>query len=128
MEVAGLVIGVVGILPMMVQIVDGCRMISEIKRVKTFMDKLRRDLETEEVTLNQTCEKLLTGIVPAHRFELLRAMEEKDPEWHEYDEQIRARLQEVYEGFVFRAKEIAKVTEELRKKLEEIPIEKVRLH
>ncbi|KAI0454724.1 hypothetical protein F5B21DRAFT_473944 [Xylaria acuta] len=65
LEVAGLVLGT---LPLAVKAVQGYReTFYSIKNVKRDLDYIERDLQTEKLRLQNTCEGLLVGIVPPRK-------------------------------------------------------------
>lgn len=117
MEVAGLVLGVVGVLPVIIQVIDGYQIIVEITRVKRFVAMLGQDLSTERIILRNTYERLLNGIVPPCDIDTLRDVEPSSAEWLQYDMQIRARLQDSYRDFQSRVKAIDEAVRELEEKL-----------
>jgi len=117
MEVAGLVLGVVGTLPMVVKVIKGYQIIVEITRVERYMATLGQDIETERIILKNTYERLLDGIVPAWELDDLQEMDHSTAKWQKYDDQIRSRLRESYQDFHFRVKAIAEAVEDLKEKL-----------
>jgi hypothetical protein len=117
MEVAGLVLGVVGALPVIVKVIEGYQIIVEITRVKRYMATLGQDIETERIILKNTYERLLDGIVPAWELDGLQYMDHSTAKWRKYDDQIRLRLRESYQDFHFRVKAIAEAVEDLKEKL-----------
>lgn len=117
MEVAGLVLGVVGVLPIIINVVDGYQIIVEITRVKRFMAILGRDLSTERIILRNTYERLLNGIVPSCDIDTLRNVKPSSTEWLQYDLQIRERLRDSYKDFQIRVKAIDEAVQELQEKL-----------
>lgn len=121
MEVAGLVLGVVGTLPVIIKIVEGYQIIVEITRVKRYMATLGQDIVTERIILRNTYERLLSGIVPAWELDDLQEMDPTTAKWQEYDDQIRSRLRESYQDFHVRVKAIAEAVEDLKDKLAVTP-------
>ncbi|KAG6363888.1 hypothetical protein INS49_008991 [Diaporthe citri] len=117
MEVAGLVLGVVGALPVIVQIVKGYQIIIETTQVRRYMAMLEQDLSTEGIILRHTYERLLNGIVPAWELDDLQDLEPSSSKWKKYDDQIRIRLRESYQDFHLRAKAIAEAVQDLRERL-----------
>lgn len=126
MEVAGLVLGVVGVLPVIIDVVEKYQVLVEIKRVKRYMAVLGQDLDTQRIILTNTYERLLNGIVPAWELDSLKAVEPSSAKWHKYDAQIRYRLRESYQDFLSRAKTIAEAVQDLQEKLATSPSGKVR--
>lgn len=121
MEVAGLVLGVVGALPVIVKVVEGYQLIVEIAHVKRHMATLSQDIGTEKVILTNTYERLLDGIVPAWELDGLKDLDHSDAKWRQYDDQIRSRLRESYQDFHLRVKSIAEAVEDLKGKLAVTP-------
>lgn len=121
MEVAGLVLGVVGTLPVIMKVVEGYQIIVEITRVKRYMATLGQDIGTERIILRNTYERLLDGIVPAWELDDLRDVDPLTAKWQKYDDQIRSRLRESYQDFHFRVKAIAEGVEDLKEKLAVTP-------
>lgn len=117
MEVAGLVLGVVGTLPVIIKVIEGYGIIVEITRIKRYMAILRQDIETERIILRNTYERLLDGIVPAWELDDLQDVERSTTKWQKYDYQIRSRLRESYQDFGIRVKSIAEAVEDLKEKL-----------
>lgn len=127
MEVAGLVLGVVGVLPVMVQIVRGYQIIDEASQARRYMAMLGWDLSTEEMILRQTYETLLSGIVPAWELEDLQNLEPSSAQWQRYDDQIRLRLRGSYAEFQRRVQDVAEAVQGLREKLPVNPDSEVRI-
>lgn len=118
MEIAGLVLGVVGVMPVIVEVVKSYRsMIVGLAHVKRYMAELAQDLKTEELILHNIYELLLDGIVPAWELETLTRMEPQNPKWQEYDRQIRARLGKSFIIFLKGAQDIHQAVEELQQNL-----------
>lgn len=117
MEVAGLVLGVVGALPLIIKAAEGYQTLVEIARVKDHMESLGRDLRTELIILRNTYERLLDGIVPAWEVEILHHVKRPSAKWKMYDKQIRLRLRDSYHDFLFRAKAIEAAVQDLQEKL-----------
>ena len=117
MEVAGLVLGVVGTLPVIIKVVEGYQIIVEITRVKRSMATLGQDISTERIILKNTYERLLDGIVPVWELDDLQTLDCSTAKWRKYDDQIRSRLRESYQDFHLRAKAIAEAVGDLKEKL-----------
>lgn len=117
MELAGLVIGVVGALPVLVEVVEGYRIIVAVAHVKRHMADLAQDLRTEKIILKNTYECLLDNIVSASKFETLTQMEPQTPEWQQYDRNIRARLQGSFDVFQKQTEDMHNAVAELQQKL-----------
>ncbi|KAF7538473.1 hypothetical protein G7054_g2861 [Neopestalotiopsis clavispora] len=88
-EVAGLVLGV---LPLAIKTINSYRStLSSIRTAQDDLNWLRRDLETEQVRLQNTCEILLHDLLPLSMVDAMI----KDPfgaDWAKYDEKLRERL------------------------------------
>lgn len=117
MEVAGLVLGVVGALPVIIQAAEGYQILVEIAHVKDHMESLGRDLHTEMIILRNTYERLLDGIVPLWELDRLQRVQPLSAKWKLYDKKIRLRLRDSYHDFLFRAKAIEAAVQELQEKL-----------
>jgi hypothetical protein len=117
MEVAGLVLGVVGTLPVIIKVVEGYQIIVEITRVKRYMATLGQDIATERIILRNTYERLLDGIVPAWEFDDLQDLDPSTTKWRKYDDQIRSRLRDSYHDFYLRVKTISEAVGDLKEKL-----------
>lgn len=117
MELAGLVIGVVGAMPVLVEVVEGYRIIVEVAHVKRHMADLGQDLRTEKIILKNTYECLLDNIVSASELETLTQMEPQTPKWQRYDRKIRARLQGSFDVFQKQTEDMHNAVAELQQKL-----------
>lgn len=117
MELAGLVIGVVGVIPVLVEVVEGYRRIVEVAHVKRYMADLGQDLRTEKIILQNTYERLLDGIVPAWELGTLTQMEPQTSKWKSYDVHIRIRLRQSFEDFQKRTQDMQNAVSELQEKL-----------
>lgn len=126
MEVAGLILGVVGTLPVIVKVVEGYQIMIEITHVKRHMATLAQDIGTEIIILRNTYEGLLHGIVPAWELDRLQNLDPSDADWQKYDDKIRSRLRESYHDFRSRVKAIAEAVEDLKAKLAVTPNGEVR--
>jgi hypothetical protein len=85
LEIAGLVLGA---LPPAVKAIQGYReTLSLIKNVKRDLDYLERDLETERIRFQDTCEALLVGIVPPIKINAM-ITDPFGPEWKFYAGQL----------------------------------------
>jgi len=113
-EVAGLVLGV---LPIAVQALRGYMgLLSSIKQSERTLKALIRDLETEHLRLQTTCEVLLDGVAPPTAIdELIRTP--LSPKWEPYNDQIRLRLWTTWDKFYEHILDMQKAAEELREKL-----------
>lgn len=125
MEVAGLVLGVVGALPMIVQIVNGYQMISESARLSDYMAMLEVSLKTEEIILGEIYKTLLYDIVPDHELDSLLEIKPTDAKWQRYDTQIRMRLRESHDVFHFSIHAIDRAVRDLKAKLPRRPSREV---
>ncbi|KAI0411390.1 hypothetical protein F5X98DRAFT_357338 [Xylaria grammica] len=114
LEAAGLVLGII---PLAVKAVQCYReTFYSIKRVKRDLDYLERDLQTEQLRLQNTCETLLIGIVPPTK---IHSMIE-DPfglEWKSYSDQLRLRLYTSCDKFEKCIMEMSVAAHELRQRL-----------
>lgn len=114
LEVAGLVLGT---LPIAIKGVKAyIDMMSSVKSVKRDLKHMLRDLETEKVLMENTCEALLVGVVPTS---MIDKMIEAPfgPEWKQYDERLRLRLWRSYKQFEEQVSDMMKSIEDLREKL-----------
>ncbi|KAK6950789.1 hypothetical protein Daesc_007314 [Daldinia eschscholtzii] len=92
-------------------------MFSSIKSVKYDLNCLERDLETERVRLQNTCETLLTGIVPSSMIDRMIENPFSD-EWKGYSDQINIRLWKSKKIFESHVAEMSVATKELKEKLD----------
>lgn len=117
MEVAGLVLGVVGALPLIIKAAEGYQTLVEIVHVKDHMESLGRDLSTELIILGDTYELLLDGIVPPWELYILQNVKRSSAKWKLYDQKIRLRLRDSYHDFLFRATALEAAVQKLQEKL-----------
>lgn len=117
MEVAGLVLGVVGALPLIIKAAEGYQTLVEIVHVKDHMESLGRDLSTELIILGDTYELLLDGIVPPWELYILQNVKRSSAKWKLYDQKIRLRLRDSYHDFLFRATALEAAVQGLQEKL-----------
>ncbi|KAI3331718.1 hypothetical protein HD806DRAFT_529498 [Xylariaceae sp. AK1471] len=122
LEIAGLALGA---LPLAIKAIQGYReTFSSFKYVKRDLDFLERDLQTEQLRLQNTCETLLVGIVSPMKINAMIA-DPFGPEWKSYADQLddmlihRRRLRlwtssDKFEGYIT---EMRKATQELRLQL-----------
>lgn len=114
MEVAGLVLGV---FPLAISAFKTYRTIlSSMKNVSSDLTDIIRDLENEQLILQNTCELLLSGIAADSAFELLSA-DPFGPGWKQYDDQVRLRLWRSSHVFQERVGEMRQAALDLRQKL-----------
>lgn len=71
-----MIVGVVGVLPVIVEVIKGCRFIVGVRR---HMADLEQGLRTEKIVLQNIYERLLNRIVPASKLEALTQMESRTP-------------------------------------------------
>ncbi|TGJ81113.1 hypothetical protein E0Z10_g7668 [Xylaria hypoxylon] len=124
LEVAGLVLGA---LPLAIKAVQTYRKtLHSIKNVKRDLDYIERDLQTEQVRLQDTCETLLVGIVSPAKIDSMIG-DPFGPEWKLYAERLdenhifthhrRLRLYTSYDRFEESITEMSKAAQELRLRL-----------
>ncbi|ETS86232.1 hypothetical protein PFICI_00060 [Pestalotiopsis fici W106-1] len=113
-EVAGIVLGV---LPLAINTINSYRTtLSSIKTAQNDLNWLRRDLETEQVRLQNTCELLLHDLVPLSMVDTML----KDPfgaDWAKYDDKLRERLWLSWGTFQAQVQLLSTAATELEKKL-----------
>lgn len=114
MEVAGLVLGA---LPVAIQAFQTYRtVLSSMRNTKRDLESMTRDLKTEVVILQNTCEMLLRGIASDSEIEKMI----EDPygaAWNKYEEEVRLRLWRSGASFQDLAEDMMKATAELQEKL-----------
>lgn len=114
MEAMGLVLGS---LPMAIQAFQTYRTILlTMKNTQRDLDAMIRDLKTEVVILQNTCEILLNGIAPDSEIESLI----KDPfgePWMKYNDEVNRRMGRSKQLFQDRLEDMRNATAELRGKL-----------
>jgi hypothetical protein len=114
MEVAGLVLGV---LPLAIQAIETYRdILHSIKSVKRDLDNLIRDLGTERLLLENTCESLLVGIAPPSKIDAM-IEDPFGPEWKKFNDQLRLRLWRSSGQFEKKVAEMNGAVTELTRKL-----------
>ncbi|KAI1152397.1 hypothetical protein F4825DRAFT_418906 [Nemania diffusa] len=116
LEIAGLVLGA---LPLAIQAVQGYRealhSISP-KHVKRYLDSIERDLQTEHLRLQNTCETLLVGIVSQLDIQSM-IKDPFGPGWKSYVDKLRLRLYASYDAFDECIKAMYMAIKELKSKL-----------
>ncbi|KAL1847518.1 hypothetical protein Daus18300_013941 [Diaporthe australafricana] len=114
MEVAGLVLGA---LPLAIQVFEKYRTIlSTMKNTKHELDSIIRDLQTEKLILENTCEILLRGI--ASDFEIEHMIQHPYGDaWKKYDDEVRLRVWKSGRLFQERVEDMMNATTELQGKL-----------
>ena len=127
MELAGLAIGIVGVLPVIANVAEGYRMLVQFGHMKRSMAELRGELETESIRLRNIFEKVLGDAFPALDFQSFTLLEPQSSEWLSYDKQIRASLQESFDDFQEKTQKIQTAVTELQQKLATDPEGKVSL-
>ncbi|KAH0529126.1 hypothetical protein TsFJ059_003909 [Trichoderma semiorbis] len=117
LEVLGAITGVLGVLPVAVDTLKTYKnIISSIRNAARDLASLIRDLETEQVRLQTTCEVPLEGIAP---FSMIDDMT-KDPfgaTWEKYSHLLRLRLWESEREFKNYTLDMRDAAMELREKL-----------
>ncbi|KAL7929601.1 hypothetical protein V8C35DRAFT_315252 [Trichoderma chlorosporum] len=117
LEFLGAITGVLGVLPMAVDALKTYKSImASIRNAARDLACLIRDLETEQVRLQTTCEVLLEGIAP---FSVIDDMT-KDPfgaAWEQYNHLLRLRLWESEREFKNHTLDMRDAVMELREKL-----------
>ncbi|KAI0100519.1 hypothetical protein GGR51DRAFT_532330 [Nemania sp. FL0031] len=106
LEIAGLV---VGIFPVAINAVQNYREALRplsLENLKRDLDYMERDLKTEQLRLQNTCETLLHGIAPSFKVDSLIT----DPfgsEWTVYADKLRRRLYTAYDVFEEHTKDMS---------------------
>jgi len=116
LEIVGVVLGV---LPLAVKALQGyLRLFSSMKRgtVQRNLNELIRDLQTEQIMLQNTCELLLDGVVPQSAIDRL-ILAPFGPDWQPYNERLKLRLWTPSGNFETQVAELQKAVQELREKL-----------
>ncbi|EHK23944.1 uncharacterized protein TRIVIDRAFT_67590 [Trichoderma virens Gv29-8] len=117
LEVLGAITGVLGILPVAVDALKTYKsIISSIRNAARDLASLIRDLETERIRLQTTCEVLLEGVAPFHMVDCMA----KDPfgaAWEQYSPLLRLRLWESESSFKNHTLDMNIAATELKRKL-----------
>ncbi|GAB1315508.1 hypothetical protein MFIFM68171_05718 [Madurella fahalii] len=114
LEVAGVVLG---ILPLAVRALEGyMSVLSSMKHAQRNLRALVRDLETEQLRLQTTCEILLDGVAPPSVIDKL-VRTPFGPGWKPYNDRLRLRLWTTFGKFEEQVVEMQEAAEELRAKL-----------
>lgn len=116
LEVAGLALGVLGAIPVAIKALQVYKDTLSIKQAERHLACLIRDLETEHVRLQNTCETLLVGIVPPLKIDDMLKVP-FGSEWAPYNEPLRLKLWKSSEEFKEHVLEMDKAVRELREKL-----------
>ncbi|KAI1130827.1 hypothetical protein F5Y10DRAFT_234878 [Nemania abortiva] len=116
LEIAGLVLGALPLAITAVQSYRNALRSISTKNVKRDLDYMERDLQTEQLRLQNTCETLLVGIVPPFKIHLM-IEDPFGPEWKTYADKLRLRLYTSYDTFDNCINEMSTATEELRLQL-----------
>lgn len=114
LDVAGLVLGA---LPLAVKGLKAyLELVSSLKNVRRDLQGMIRDIETERVLFQNTCESLLVDIVPPSKVD---AMIEAPfgAEWKRYDDELRLRLWRSSDEFKKQVSEMKSAVEALEQKL-----------
>ncbi|KAJ6445033.1 C-14 sterol reductase [Purpureocillium lavendulum] len=118
-EIAGIVLGS---LPLLISAIehygDGISTIQRWRRYQRELRSLTRNLETERVKLQNVCEKLLVGIVPPSRIELM-INEPMGSCWREDETQkkVRVRLWKGFEAFEATIGDVQTAVEEMNRRI-----------
>lgn len=114
LEVVGVVLGV---LPVAVKAAQGyMTILSSMKDAHRNLKALIRDLETEHIRLQTTCELLLDGIAPPSVIDKL-IQNPFGPDWKPYNDHLRLRLWTTAGKFEEQVAEMQNAANELRTKL-----------
>ncbi|KAK4455367.1 hypothetical protein QBC34DRAFT_489656 [Podospora aff. communis PSN243] len=114
LEVVGVVLGV---LPLAVKALQGyMSVLSSMKHSQRNLNALIRDLETEHIRLQTTCELLLEGIAPPSVIDRL-IQTPFGPDWRPYNDPLRLRLWTTAAKFEEQVAELQAAVSELRAKL-----------
>ena len=94
----------------------GLKGISTMKKAESDLNCLIRDLKTEQVTLQNTCETLLDGIAPDG---IINSMIERPfgTEWNVYNNQVQLRLWRSSSVFKQHMEDMREAALELQRKL-----------
>jgi hypothetical protein len=119
-EIVGVVLGV---LPLVIAALehyeDSVRVIHRYYYYKKEIRRLVLIIRTEQVELKNTCEQLLTDIVPVQQIEeLLKDPRSTSWESPEVTRRLKARLRDSYEVYMERLKQMNAALEELRSRLD----------
>lgn len=114
LEVVGVVLGA---LPVAVKALKAyMSVLSSMKHAQRNLKALVRDLETEQLRLQTTCELLLDGIAPPSAIDKL-IQTPFGPEWKPYNDRLRLRLWTTSGKFEGQVAELQSATDELKAKL-----------
>ncbi|CAJ2505510.1 Uu.00g129040.m01.CDS01 [Anthostomella pinea] len=114
LEVAGFVLGV---LPIAIKALQGYKsFLSSFKTAQRDVNRLERDLETEWIRLQNTCEHLLVGVASTSMIDTM-IQNPFGPEWKRYGDKLRLRLWRSSEKFETYVAEMSAATQELKEKL-----------
>ena len=114
LEVVGVVLGV---LPLAVKALQGyVSVLSSVKNARRDLNALIRDLETEQIRLQTTCELLLDGVAPPSIIDKL-IQTPFGPDWKPYNDRLRLRLWTTSNKFEEQVAQLQQAVQELRAKL-----------
>jgi hypothetical protein len=114
LEVVGVVLGA---LPLAVKALQGyMSVLSSMKHAQRNLNALIRDLETEQIRLQTTCELLLDGVAPPSVIDKL-IQTPFGPDWKPYNDRLRLRLWTTSGKFEEQVLELQQAAQELRAKL-----------
>ncbi|KAK5652641.1 hypothetical protein OQA88_10234 [Cercophora sp. LCS_1] len=114
LEVVGIVLGV---LPLAVKALQGyVSVLSSMKNAQRNLNALIRDLETEQIRLQTTCELLLDGVAPPSVIDKL-IQSPFGPDWKPYNDRLRLRLWTTSGKFEEQVTQLQQAAQELRAKL-----------
>lgn len=114
MEVTGLVLGA---LPIAIQAFQTYRTIlSSMRNTKSDLESMIRELKTEMLILQNTCEILLRGIASDSEIEIM-IDNPYDVAWSKYEDEVRLRLWRSGPSFQDLTEDMRKATAELQERL-----------
>lgn len=113
-EIVGVVLGII---PVAVKALQGyLAVLSSVKDAQRNLKTLIRDLETEHIRLQTTCELLLNGIAPPSIIDHL-IQTPFGTDWKPYNDQLRLRLWTTSGKFENQVAELQRAAQELKSKL-----------
>jgi hypothetical protein len=113
-EIAGVVLGV---LPLAVKALEAYMgLLSNMRHAQRDLKALIRDLETEQLRLQNTCELLLNGIAPSSVIDTL-IQAPFGPDWKPFNDRLRLRLWTTCGTFEEQVAEMQMAANELSAKL-----------
>jgi hypothetical protein len=113
-EIAGIVLGA---LPLAVKALEGYMgLLSNVRHAPRDLKALIRDLETEQLRLQNTCELLLNGVAPPSVIDKL-IQTPFGPDWEPFNDRLRLRLWTTCGKFEEQVAEMRMAANELSAKL-----------